>query len=286
MELPSIAMVTVCLNQAGTIERAVRSVLEQGYARLEYAVIDGGSRDGTIDRVAPFGDRLAAWVAEKDRGQSHAINKGFARIDGDIHGWLNGDDYLLPGALAAVGRFFRDHPDVDVVCGACRYEFDDGRSEVRLVTARELEYLDVYDPIHQPSCFWRRSAHTRVGGLDETLHYGMDWDFFLRMARAGARFAAVPDALSVYRFGNGNKTTTGAERRNAEMYRILCEHQRRNSLLRELSYRVLWPLKRLRGAEPAWLTVPVSNWLRTGMLVGLGPLFGFGVLRRATHPFS
>ena len=70
MDLPSIAIVTVCLNQAETVEDAIGSVLDQDYPRLQYAVMDGGSRDGTIERVAPFADRLAAWVAEADRGQA------------------------------------------------------------------------------------------------------------------------------------------------------------------------------------------------------------------------
>lgn len=286
MHWPRISIVTVCLNQADSVARTLRSVLDQAYPALEYVVIDGGSRDGTVAIVDRYVDRLAGWVTEPDHGQSHALNKGFARTTGDILGWLNGDDWLLPGALETVGRFFRDHPDVDVVCGACRYVYDDGSHEDRRVDSAELAYLDVYDPIHQPSCFWRRALHDRVGPLNEDLRFGMDWDLFLRFARAGARFAAIPDVLSAYQFGRGNKTTTGGDMRNAEMYRILCTHPVRAPLLRHLAYHVMWPLKRLRRVPPRWLTVRVSNFLRTGLLLGLGPLFGFGAVRRATHPFS
>lgn len=285
MDLPRVSIVTACLNQAATVERAVRSVLDQDYPALEYVIFDGGSTDGSVERIRAYAGRLHGFVSEPDAGQADAINRAFARTTGAIRGWLNADDILLPGAVAFVGRFFRDHPEVDVLCGACRYVFDDGRREIRGVAEGDLRLLDVYDPIHQPSCFWRRTIHEHVGPLDVSLRYAMDWDLFLRFARAGARFAVTDEVLSEYRFGGGNKTTTGGEARNAEMYRILCRHQRRGALWREVTYRVLWPLKRLRRGQPTWAAVALSNGLRTAALLALGPLYGFPAVRRATHPF-
>ena len=284
-----ISIVTVCLNQADTLEEAMRSVLDQpmGHHELEYIVVDGGSTDGTAGILRRQADRLAWWVSEPDRGQSHALNKGLARATGDVVGWLNADDRLCPGALARVADAF-SAGDCQVVCGACRYLYPDRLPVIQGVTPRDLRLLDVYDPIHQPSCFWRRDWHERVGGLREDLHYGMDWDLWLRLERAGARFRILPDLLSEYRMTGVNKTSTGAERRNRELYELLCTYARNQSArcLTELAYRVLWPLKRLRRRGPAWWCRPVSDLCRTTALLGLGPLFGFDRVRRCTHPFS
>jgi len=288
---PSISIVTVCLNQAATIADAIESVLGQvvdpSSGGVEYIVVDGGSTDGTCEIIARYADRLAWWVSQPDRGQSHALNKGFARARGEILGWLNADDLLLPGALATVQSRFESRA-CDVLCGACRYDYPDGRSVVRRVTAGDLAFLDVHDPIHQPSCFWRRRLHEQVGGLDESLHYGMDWDLFWRMARAGARLAVCDEVLSVYRVTGVNKTSVGGRRRNRELYGLLRRHQRdpEARLLTEVAYRVLWPLKRLRGCRPRWLCRPVSDAARSAALVALGPMFGFDRVRRCTHPFA
>lgn len=287
-----ISIVTVSYNIVDTIEATLRSVLDQnedlraaGAEPVEYIVVDGGSTDGTREVIADYADRLSWWVSEPDRGQSHALNKGFARATGDVVGWLNGDDLLTPGALRKVHDAFAVG-DCDVVCGMCRYEYPDGRVVLDPVTPRDLAQLPIHDPIHQPSCFWRRDWHERVGGLDEDLHFGMDWDLWLKLTRAGARFKTIDDVLSVYVVTGINKTSVGGARRNREMYDLLrAYNQGDRRLLTELAYRVLWPLKRMRRYQPHWLNVPISNAARTALLIGLAPFFGFEPVRRSTHPF-
>jgi len=298
MSHPRVSIVTVSMNQAATIERAILSVLDQvnpgagdaqpgaGGGPIEYIVIDGGSTDGTREIVERYASRLSYWVSEPDRGQSHALNKGFARASGDVVGWLNADDELVPDALSKVSEIFgRGH--CDVLCGACLYVEHESVRHVRRVTPRDLDLLTIDDAVHQPSCFWSRRWHERVGGLNEHLHYGMDWDLWLRLARAGARFQTTDEVLSVYHVTGTNKTTVGGERRNRELYELLRRYNHGPwRLLTELAYRLLWPLKRMRRRQPRWLYQNLSNTARTAVLLSLGPLFGFDRIRRCTHPFS
>ena len=285
MEEPRVSLVTPCYNSAATIERAMRSVLDQADAGVEYIVVDGGSSDGTVDVICKYAGRLAYWVSEPDRGQAHAINKGFARATGQVLGWLNADDELEPGALATVREFFR-RGGGDVVCGACRYLEPDGRERIRTVTPRDLAVMNVNDPIHQPSCLWRRDLHDRAGGLNESLKYGMDWELWLRFVRIGAKFGTTDQVLSRYHMTGTNKTSVGGEERNRELYELACRYNKGGRrLLVELAYRVMWPLKRRRRREPRWLFRPCTDMMRTALLVALGPVYGFDHVRRCTHPY-
>src|SRR5881394_195745 len=107
---PKISIVTPSFNQGQFLEETILSVLDQNYPDLEYVVIDGGSTDGSADIIRRYASRLSSWCSERDEGQSHAIAKGFARCSGEILGWLNSDDVLLPGALAEVAAYFEAHP--------------------------------------------------------------------------------------------------------------------------------------------------------------------------------
>lgn len=209
MHTPRITVVTPSYQQGRFLERTIRSVVEQGYADLEYFVVDGGSTDGSVEIITRYAKQLAWWVSEKDRGQSHAINKGFERSTGDILCWLNSDDYLAPGALHRVAEAFGDAKAPRAIAGDCVRLFEDGRAPVlhqgRTMTLGDLlKYWNPY-PMHQPSVFWTRAVYERVGAVREDLHLIMDFDYWLRIA-AVCPFEYVARVLSYSHYHSAAKT--------------------------------------------------------------------------------
>jgi glycosyltransferase involved in cell wall biosynthesis len=181
MIVPSIAIVTPSLNQAPFLERAIRSVLDQRYPRLEYVVLDGGSTDDSADIIARYSDRLARWRSAPDQGQAAAVNEGWGETSGEILGWINSDDYYLPGSLDFIGRFFRSNEAIDLAYGTCRVvdSFGSQRAVIGEPTDRRRMQLG-HQPMPQPSTFMRRRLYEAVGPVDESLRYAMDYDLFLR----------------------------------------------------------------------------------------------------------
>lgn len=186
---PTISMVTPSYNQARFIEQTLRSVLLQGYPSLEYYVMDGGSTDGSAEVIRRYERWLTYWVSEPDRGQSHAINKGFQGTHGDVLNWLNSDDYLLQNALDRVASARHVQPQAGAWCGACLIV--DMLSRDRQANAvhqpKRLDNDGIADwgrnYFLQPACFFSRSAWEKCGPLDEGLHYVMDFDLWLKIAK-------------------------------------------------------------------------------------------------------
>ncbi len=190
---------TPSYNQGPFLEATIESVLSQNYPELEYFVIDGNSTDDSVSIIKRYSDRLSDWVSEPDRGQSHAINKGFARATGEILGWLNSDDRLEPGALMAVAEEARRLPEVGAFVGEGQI-VDAAGKVVYYKRPGDLSFdgmcrwLEGGD-FMQPSCFFRRTAWEACGPLDETIHIALDVDLWLRMARA-VRFSGMDRLLS------------------------------------------------------------------------------------------
>lgn len=208
---PKISIITPSYNQCDFLEQTIQSVLNQDYPNLEYIVIDGGSTDNSADIIKKYESKLAYWVSEKDRGQSHAINKGFQRATGEIVAWLNSDDYYLGNILDTVSRFFQEHPDVDLVYGDII--LIDKHSNV-LGVRKVVPYnytLALYglSAIPQPSTFFHRRALDVVGLLDEEFHYQMDTEFFLRFGKKGLKIKYVPVPLAKFRLHSESKTVSG-----------------------------------------------------------------------------
>ena len=219
---PRIAIVTPSYQQGQFIERTIRSILDQGYPKLEYHVQDGGSTDATREVLERHADRLT-WDSQRDTGQTQAINRGFSRVSGDIMAWVNSDDILLPGALAYVADYFATHPAVDVIYGHRLLIDVDDLQIGRWMVPRHNDYvLSWADYVPQETLFWRRRIWEKVGGrVDESFRFAMDWDLLLRFRDADARFVRVPRFLGGFRIHPQQKTSAAINEVGfAEMSRL------------------------------------------------------------------
>ena len=216
MRLPTVSIVTPSFNQGQFLEETIQSVLSQDYDGLEYFVIDGGSTDNSVDIIKKHEDRLTYWVSEPDRGQSHAINKGFGRASGEILAWLCSDDTYYPGTLNTVGRFFRQHPEVDVIYGDATAIDENSHvfAATRSLGFSLLGLLSRGTTIPQPASFFRRSILDQVGSIDEAIDYCMDYEFYVRVAIAGFKFERIPQTLATYRYHAASKTVSGKSENN------------------------------------------------------------------------
>lgn len=232
---PLVSIVTPSFNQGQFLEQTIRSVVEQDYSYIEYIVMDGGSTDNSLEVIQRYADRLSYWESQPDRGQAHAINKGLQRATGDILGWLNSDDVLLPDTVRLVVETFEQHPEADVVYG--RLERVDAQGQPvptpelpkdRVVFGKELVIGECV--VNQPGSFWRRSIQERsleieflpvLGPLDESLRYVMDYEYWIRLALAGAQFIHLPQVVARFRLSSESKTVSQSARMAEEQWRVL-----------------------------------------------------------------
>lgn len=206
---PKVTIVTPSYNQGSFLEETIRSVLLQGYPNLEYIVMDGGSQDGSVDVIQKYAPWIAHWESHADRGQSDAINRGFRLASGQVIGWLNSDDSLLPDTLFRIIDVLQGFPTVGVVHGSVNYV--DAQGALMFVPLRrEDEFrLDnaLVGGIYQPGAFWRKSVTDEIGLLNEDLHYVMDYEYWMRMALADVLFRGLDGApLANFRITEHSKT--------------------------------------------------------------------------------
>jgi len=220
--LPRITVVTPSYNQAQFLEQTILSVIGQGYPNLEYIVMDGGSKDGSVDIIKKYESNITYWQSQKDNGQGAAINAGFSRATGDILCWLNSDDLYMPGTLLKIGRLFKDVTEPMITFGNCLHFYENSAktrgSDVEK-HHKELQ-LELCDYVIQPSSFWNRQAWVKTGIIDESFHYVFDWEWFIRAKRSGVIFSPQRDYLSLYRIHDAHKSGVGGDKRSKELAEI------------------------------------------------------------------
>lgn len=240
----SFSIVTPSFNQAAFIGEALESVRRQSWSDIEHVVVDGGSSDGSVEVLGRYSESSEwthlRWTSEPDRGQSHALNKGFAAASGDIIGWLNSDDRYLPGCLERVASTFDEHPDADIVYGD--YRFIDENGTIRRVR-REIEFsrfvLLYHRVLYIPTTttFFRRRIIDQGHFLDERLHFALDAEFFMRLAKNGFHFRHIRALLADFRFQPNSKTCSSPKKQLDEKRRVMEEY---SAVLRVLP----WPVAR------------------------------------------
>jgi glycosyltransferase involved in cell wall biosynthesis len=201
------SIVVPSLNQCKYLTSCLDSILDQHGENVEILLYDGGSTDGSVDVIERYAKKLDYWQARPDGGQAAALKEGFSRATGDIFGWLNSDDILMPGALAKVRAYFKRHSDVQVVFGDAVWI--DGEGKV-IKAKREIDFdwdifTYVYNYLPQPSTFFRQSAYFQVGEIDPTLRGTMDYDLWHKFAQRGS-IEHIPSFLSGIRDHPDTKT--------------------------------------------------------------------------------
>jgi glycosyltransferase involved in cell wall biosynthesis len=220
-DFPLVSIVTPSYNQARFLEFTIRSVLEQEYPNIEYILIDGGSTDGSVDIIHRYADRFAWWISEKDRGQTDAINKGFARAKGHILAWLNSDDTYENHAVSEAVEFLQGQPQVGLVYGDANFIDENGRTIGRFPAA-QTSYKRLrrgYVHIPQQASFWRADLWRKVGPLDPSFYFAMDYDLWVRLA-AQASIQYVPRLWANFRLHTQGKTITSDDRCWPEMLKV------------------------------------------------------------------
>jgi glycosyltransferase involved in cell wall biosynthesis len=222
MSTPLVSIITPSFNQARYLEATIQSVLTQDHPRIEYIIVDGGSTDGSVDLLKKYSDRLAWWVSEKDRGQTDAINKGFARASGDILAWLNSDDTYQPGAVTAAVNHLQSHPEVGMVYADCTYINEEGRVIGKFPAAQtDLARLRTgYVHIPQQTMFFRADLWKKLGPLDPSFYFAMDYDLWTRIARSAELKYLSGQVWANFRIHTSGKTIAADDRCWPEMLRV------------------------------------------------------------------
>jgi glycosyltransferase involved in cell wall biosynthesis len=218
--MPDLSVVTPVYNSARYLEATLESVARLAVSH-EHIVIDGGSRDGTLALLESRNDPSLSWISEPDRGQTHAVNKGFERAQGELLGWLNGDDEYVSDAVDRAVAHLLAHPEADAVFGGMDITDEDGRvrREYRPADFSWRRYLYLGDYVTTPTIVFRRRLLDGAGLLDENYVDAADYDFFLRLFRT-ARVERRPEALVRFRYHPESKTARDAFRGQDEALRI------------------------------------------------------------------
>ena len=262
-----VSIVTISFNQAEFLERTILSVLSQDYPEIEYIVVDPGSTDGSRGVIERYRAQISKVILRPDRGAADGLNGGFAEATGEILGFLNSDDILLPGAVSGAVSYLGQHADVDVVSGHSNLIGPHDQFLRRLYSDRMSLNSCIYGGVIllQPSTFFRRGIFDRAGGFRPENRICWDGELFLEMALAKGKFEVVDEFWSAYRIhsesitGSKSNAIRIRQSHNAIFQRVMGREPRKYDRLIALGYRLL-----------RHILNPMDTWER----VRRGPVFG------------
>lgn len=214
--LPLVTVITPAYNREDLLEETIESVLDQNYPNLEFIILDDGSKDGTLDVIKRYANKVR-YVTHQNMGETKTVNKGFSIANGDIIGVVNSDDPLLPNAINTIIQYFLSNPDVLVIYPDWKMIDGSGKC-LNIIQTYEYDYLDMVRWHHcmpGPGTFFRREVIETLRGRDEQFRYVGDFDFWLRAGLLG-KFMRLPDVLATFRVHSGSASVSSTGHDMAE----------------------------------------------------------------------
>lgn len=222
-----VTIVTPSYNQGQFIEDTIKSVLNQTYKNIQYIVVDGASSDNTMEVVERYRDKIDIIISERDKGQTDAINKGFRLAKGELVGWINSDDMLLPYCVEEIVKLYKQNPDGAIFYGSKIDMIDSKNSHLKYyinnMQNRERILRRNYD-VSQPGSFYRKDILEKVNYLDESIHYCMDLDLFLKLSEYGNICSINDKPLAKFRIWEEAKSSTGRTKFIKNIREVLFRH--------------------------------------------------------------
>lgn len=223
---PLVSIVTPVLNRASTISRCLASVAAQSYKNLEHLVVDGGSNDGTLDIVRAFeSPHRLRWISEPDGGMYEAINKGFTLAGGEIFAYLNSDDMYFPWTVDCAVSVLKTE---DMIFGDLALISEIGKRRhfaLELYGPFDFDFYSTVGVLAQPTVFWQRSVHDRVGEFDTTYRLIADCDYWLRAAESGIQPAHIEEVMAVQSDHEETLRARNASELNDEFLRLRSRYE-------------------------------------------------------------
>ena len=258
-EFPKVSIVIPSYNQGQFLEASIRSVLDQDYPHIEILVVDGASKDSSVEVIRKYADHFTWWVSEKDKGHADALNKGFSHATGDILAWLNSDDIYHPGAVSEAVAFLKAHPEVGMVYADADL-IDDAGQAIGKFAAKQTDYRAMLrGSVHIPQAttFFRADLWRKVGPLDLSLFFAFDYDLWVKLAKI-SEIRYVPRVWADFRMHDSGKSVVNDDRCYPDMLRVY-EREMGKGLSQ------LWFRAKARRLFYAWLPWRLRLWLRKAL---------------------
>ncbi len=239
-QLPKVSIIMPSFNQGQFLETSIHSVLEQDYPNIEYILVDGGSKDNSVEIIKKYQDHLAWWVSEKDKGHADALNKGFSHATGEILAWLNSDDIYFPNAVSEAVSILTSHPEVGMVYGDADL-IDDSGETVGKFASKQTSYRQMLrGSVHIPQAttFIRAEVWRQVGPLDLSLFFSFDYDLWVKIAKV-SKVLYVPKRWAKFRIHSAGTTIVNDDRCYPDMLRVLERESGRSSWLSWMRLRMI-----------------------------------------------